>query len=123
MKREFNPVTDTTLLPGTQLVGKIIKFNRPKAATYLKVKSQSIKGSYLSLSGVRVDVPRDRKHGFFEIDLSFEILVPLQKVMNGGLLRNIVEFPEIISLIYGLRKQGGVKELYVGMVLDNMLND
>ena len=117
MKREFNSATDTALLPGTQLVGKIIKFNRPKVLTYLKVKSQSIKKSYLSMSGVQVDIPRDREHGSFKIDLSSEILVPLQPVTNGGLLKNIVECPEIISLIYGLRKQGGVKELFVDLVL------
>jgi hypothetical protein len=94
MKREFNPATDSALLPGTQLVGKIIKFNRPKVVTYLKVKSQSIKKSYLSMSGVQVDIPRDRgdkEYGFFKIDLSSEILVPLQPVTNGGLLKNIVE--------------------------------
>jgi len=117
MKREFNPATDSVLLPGTQLVGKIIKFNRPKVVTYLKVKSQSIKKSYLSLSGVQVDIPRDREHGSFKTDLSSEILVPLQQVTNGGLLRRIVESPEVISLIYGLRKQGGVKELFVDLVL------
>jgi len=33
------------------------------------------------------------------------------------LLRRIVESPEVISLIYGLRKQGGVKELFVDLVL------
>jgi hypothetical protein len=117
MKREFNSVTDTVLLPGTQLVGKIIKFDRPKVVTYLKVKSQSIERSYLSLSGVQVDIPRDREHGFFKIDLSSEILVPLQQAMNGCLLRKIVECPEIISLIYILRKQGGIKEVFVDMVL------
>jgi hypothetical protein len=117
MKREFNSATDTALLPGTQLVGKIIKFNRPKVVTYLKVKSQSIKTSYLSISGVRVDIPRDREHGYFKIDLSSEILVPLQQVTNGGLLRKTVESPEVISLVYGLRKQGGVKELFVDLVL------
>ena len=117
MKREFNSATDTALLPGTQLVGKIIKFDRPKVVTYLKVKSQSIKKSYLSLSGVQVDIPRDREHGFFKIDLSSEILVPLQQAIDGCLLRNIVECPEIISLIYKLRKQGGVKEVFVDMVL------
>jgi hypothetical protein len=117
MKREFNPLTDTALLPGTQLVGKIIKFDRPKIVTYLKVKSQSIKRSHLSLSGVQVDIPRDREQGFFKIDLSSEILVSLQQVMNGCLLRNIVECPEIISLVYDLRKQGGAQELFVDMVL------
>ena len=120
MKREFNPATDTTLLPGTQLVGKIIKFDRSKVATYLKIKSQSIKGSYFSLSGVRVDIPRDREHGSFKIDLSSEILVPLQLAMNGDLLEDIVESPEVISLIYGLRKQGGVKELFVDLVLKEL---
>lgn len=117
MKREFNSATDTALLPGTQLVGKIIKFDRPKVVTYLKVKSQSIERPYLSLSGVQVDIPRDREHGFFKIDLSSEILVPLQQAMNGCLLRNTVECPEIISLIYKLRKQGGVQEVFVSMVL------
>ena len=117
MKREFNPLTDTALLPGTQLVGKIVKFDRPKVATYLKVKSQSIERSYLSLSGVQVDIPRDREHGFFKIDLSSEFLVPLQQVMNGCLLRNTVECPEIISLVYDLRKKGGAQELFVDMVM------
>ena len=117
MKREFNPLTDTALLPGTQLVEKIVKFDRPKVATYLKVKSQSIERSYLSLSGVQVDIPRDREHGFFKIDLSSEFLVPLQQVMNGCLLRNTVECPEIISLVYDLRKKGGAQELFVDMVM------
>lgn len=117
MKREFNLLTDTALLPGTQLVGKIVKFDRPKVATYLKVKSQSIERPYLSLSGVQVDIPRDREHGFFKIDLSSELLVPLQQVMNGCLLRNTVECPEIISLVYDLRKKGGAQELFVDMVM------
>ena len=117
MKREFNSATDTALLPGTQLVGKIIKFDRPKVVTYLKVKSQSIKRSYLSLSGVQVDIPRDREHGFFKIDLSSEILVPLQQVMDGYLLKKTVKCSEIITAVYNLRKQGGTQELFVDLVL------